>query len=437
MEQASWLDLAIAPLTWLERSRGWKRRGLALLYLGIALAVSALGWRELSLWRLPKAPEPFDVARLGRLEIPDSENAMVAYRATFARLGESTTKGYDIDRKAWDVTDWSAADPEVRRWADDHRADLLAWLPATDRCESLLVQPEAMGMGTLVGPAQMLRELGRLALLEGSRLQQAGDLEGAWRMDRAALRASRHAGMHGGAIQRLIGNSLLKLARPRVEGWAEDPRLTSGQLRRAIADVEACAAMTSPASEMVRAEYFSARAALGEPRLWSTADDFGPYSSAEWTNHVGVIRWSRHFLRREEERAGRVLRLVVAGYLTQSDRPSSVRARLRFPEFMIYDYDARTPPAVRSISPEELDGWAKDSAMKAIGFFSSQIQGLIDSEPGTFEGFRVRMAERAYQLDHGKPPRTYGDLLGPYLQALPEGLEPGDPTAAGSIPSGP
>lgn len=437
MESPRLLDVLIAPLSWLERSRGWRRRGLFLLYLGIALAGCILAWVELSLWRLPNAPEPFDTAKLGRVEIADAENAMVAYRTIIARLGEMNTQGYAIDQKAWDVTDWSAADPEVRRWAEDHRAWLAAYLPATDLRESLLVQPEAQGMGARLGPAQSLRPFVRLALLEGSRLEQAGDLEGAWWMDRAALRASRHAGMHGGLIQRVIGHELLKLARPRVEGWAENPRMTPGLLRRAIADVEACAAMTSPASEMVRAQYFETRASLTLPEVWDNSVDWGPYSNADWTNHVGVIRTSRQFLQREPERSGRVLRLIVAGYLAQCDRPPAARPRLLFPESMIYDHDARTPAAVRSISPEELIDWAKNSVIGAISDFNARTLGLIDAEPGTFDRFRVRMAERAYQLDHGKPPRTYGDLLGPYLQALPEGLEPGDPTAAGSIPSGP
>ena len=49
------------------------------------------------------------------------------------------------------------------------------------------------------------------------------------------------------------------------------------------------------------------------------------------------------------------------------------------------------------------------------------------------------MAERAFEIDHGQPPKTYGELLGPYLKALPEGLEPGDPTnaARGSPPGHP
>ena len=431
MEKPGLVDLAIAPLTWLERSRGWKRRGLAFLYLLISMTVGVLGWRELSLWRLPNAPEPFDVAKFGRIEVPDSENAMVAYRSAFARTGELEYRDYQVAQKAWSVTDWSVADPEVRRWAEDHRHFLPIWLPATELRESLLVEPESMEMGTNLGPVQSLRPFVRLALLEGSRLEQDGDLAGAWTHYRAALRASRHAGMHGGVNQRLIGSSLLRQSRPRIEAWTENPKVTPGLLRQAIADVEACAAMTSPASEMVRVEYFVYRAAVNGPELWSKFSDSGPYCTSEWYNHVTGIRWAQRFLRHEPERSHRVLRLITAGYLAQCDRPPPLRPRLMFPPFMIYDQNSTTPAAVRSITPEDLNAWAKDSVMDSLANSSSHLQPLIDAEPGTFDGLRIKMAERAFEIDHGKPPKTYGELLGPYLKSLPEGLEPGDPTKLG------
>jgi hypothetical protein len=98
---------------------------------------------------------------------------------------------------------------------------------------------------------------------------------------------------------------------------------------------------------------------------------------------------------------------------------------------MIYDHHPTTPAAVRSITPEDLSAWAKDSVTDFLGNYSNHVQALIDPEPGTLDSFRLRMAERAFEIDHGKPPRTYGELLGPYLKALPEGIEPGDPTNSG------
>jgi hypothetical protein len=319
--------LVLSPLIVWKRSKGWRRRGLTLLYLTIAVVAGAFGWREASIWRLPQAPEPFDLVKYGRVEVPDADNAMVAYREVFARFGDLDTLSYKVDGVAsWSVSDWSAADPEVRRWAEDHRKALEAWVPANDRPDSLLVQPEEFRIDTPQEALQWLRPYARLALLEGSRLEHSGDLAGAWRMYRAALRASRHAGRHGGTSQRWIGHSILEQTRPRIEAWIDRPGMTGELLRRAIGDVEACWAMTPPVSEAVRAEYFAARTAVNHTETsWS---DTGPYSNANWYNQFFLGRWAHRFLRREPERSSRVLRLIAAGYLAQCDRPRAHRSRL-------------------------------------------------------------------------------------------------------------
>jgi hypothetical protein len=427
MDKPGLADLMIAPLTLLERTKGWKRRGLAFLYLMIALTVGAIAWRALCLWRLPNSPEPFDLVKYGRVEVADSNNAMVAYRHVFAKFGDLDARSYKVASvAARSVTDWSTADPEIRRWADDHREALEAWLPTNDRGDSLLVQPEELRMGTPLEPLQLMRPYVRLALLEGSRLEQAGDLAGAWRMYRAALRASRHAGRHGGTNQHLMGSSFLRQSRPRIESWIDHPGMTPELLRKAIGDVETCRAMTSPASEMVRAEYFSARDAVNDTDLWWKLSDSGPYSNVHWYNQFDAGRWAHRFLRREPERSARVLRLIAAGYLAQCDRPRVLRPRLLFVGLMIYDRDARTPRSVRAISPDALESWARDSIVMDLGPFNHHLQSYLDVEAGTFDHFTLEMAERAFLIERGRPPKRYGELLGPYLKVLPEGIEPED-----------
>jgi hypothetical protein len=434
------VDVVLAPLTLLERSsgvlkrsRGWKRRGLVLLYLTIALTAGVVGWREVSLWRLPDAPESFDLAKYGRVEVPDADNAMVAYREVFARFGDLDARKYKVESvKAWYVYDWSAADPEVRRWAEDHRAALEAWLPANDRPDSLLVQPEELRIATRLEEAQTLRPYTRLALLEGSRLEQSGDLAGAWRMYRATLRASRHVARHGGTNQRLIGHAILTKAAQNIETWIDRPGMTPELIRRAIGDVEACRAMTSPASEAVRAEYFSTRDLVNDTDGWANLSDSGPYSRTNWLNQFGGGRWARRFVRNDPERSARVLRLIAAGYLAQCDRPPALRPKLVYPNWMIYDHDKLTPQAVREISPEALEAWTRDSILYAIGPFSNMLQSRLDTEPGLLENLALTMAERAFAIERGRPPRTYGELLGPYLRTLPAGIEPQDPVNPGS-----
>jgi hypothetical protein len=303
MEKAGLVDVAIAPLHWLERSRGWKRRGLIVLYALIAATAGILGWREMSLWRLPEIREPFDEAKFGAVELADADNAIPFYRAAGDRLKPADNKVYQVDPKGWRVIDWSAADPAIRRWVEDSRAALEPWLLAVDRPDALLIQPREMTISTALRPSQSIRDLARLALLEGSRLEQSGDPAGAWRYYRGALRSSRHAGRYGVNIQRLIGHAVLNMARPAVKSWTEDPAVTSDMLRRAIRDVEEARAMTPPNSDMFRAEYFACREALDHPETWRKFDNDGPEGDAMWYNHILPIARARHFLLREPERS--------------------------------------------------------------------------------------------------------------------------------------
>ncbi len=431
MGKTGWLDRAIAPLTWLERARGWRRRALVFLYLTIALVGAVFGWRELSLWRLPDAPEPFDLARFGRVEVSEADNAIPLYRAAtnWIKPGQGDHLYKPATAGAWEVTDWAAADPEVRRWAEDSRPALEPWLQATRRPEALVVQPEEMRIMTSLTVVQTIRHASRVGLLEGSRREQAGDLAGAWELYNATLRSSRHVGRHGGLIQRLIGWNILDRSRARVATWTENPAVTSDMLRRAIADVAAAGALSAPASDMIQVEYFADRDVLAHPETWDRYDVEFLSDDQAWYNHIGLFRDARRFLRREPERSRRVLRLIVAGHLAQVERPQALRPKLRFEIFMIYDIDPRTPPALRLLTPEELNAWVMSSAAKWFGSFR-QVQPLVDAEPGIFELLQLKMAERAYRLDRGRPPKTFADLLGTYLKTLPEGIEPGDPLSA-------
>ena len=434
MEKLGLLDLAIAPLTWLERSRGWKRRRLVAIYLLVVMVVGVFGWRELSLWRLPNIGEPFDEEKFGTVVVPDSDNAMIAYREAARLLKPLDRKVFDEATKNWNFSDWSQVAPLLAGWLEENRAALELWLQGADRPDALLAQPKDLVFSTRIDVVQALREFHQLAMLESSRLERAGDLEGAWRMIRGSLRSSRHAGMHGVAVQRWIGRSIQAQARPRVHGWMENPKVTPDLLRRAIGDMEACVAMTAPNSEMVRAEYFSCRAGLNRPDEWIKYGVEGLDGEGMWYNHIAFVPPARRFLVREPERSLRVFRLITAGLLAQCDRPRPIRPKLFSAKYMVYDVDSRTPPIVASITPEELAAWADRSAYQYLAAAFNTVMTACDFEMAAFDQMRLRMAERIYEIERGKPATTYGDLLGPYLKSLPDGIEPGDRVTAPAAP---
>ena len=58
------------------------------------------------------------------------------------------------------------------------------------------------------------------------------------------------------------------------------------------------------------------------------------------------------------------------------------------------------------------------------GFGAGLARGLA----AAVDTLHLHLARRGYALDHGgQAPQTGGDLVGPYLDALPAGIAPGDP----------
>jgi hypothetical protein len=429
MEKPGLLDCLIAPLTWLERAKGWRRFWLLFLYAMTVLVVGVLGWRGFCLWGLPDIGDSFDVARYGTVEVRDADNAMVRYLEAATKLIPTLSRDYHVaSTKAWDNLDWATADPEVRRWVVDNRPAFAIWLGGTERPDSLVVQPNAMNSESYGKPVVAIQQFAKLAMLEASALEAAGDLEGAWRLHRASLRASRHIGMHGGTKQRWFGSNIVRMVQPRILRWADDPQITPDLLRRAIAEVEACRRMTSPDSEMVRFDYFAVKSILSRPEEIRRLEASEWDERWVWATWYPIVQDARHFLMREPERSRRVLDLVIAGQLAQCDRPRADRPEVF--KYSIYDVDAKTPPSVASVAPEELVEWADGSAVGLIWGLLAVGRSRIEAESGMFDTILIGLAERVFKIEHGSPPRTYGELLGPYLKALPAGIEPGDQFSA-------
>ena len=53
----------------------------------------------------------------------------------------------------------------------------------------------------------------------------------------------------------------------------------------------------------------------------------------------------------------------------------------------------------------------------------------MDGQRRSQDGLIVELAAELYRREHGRPPATYGDLLGRYLDTLPDGYGPDDPAS--------
>ncbi len=433
MEKPGLVDLLLLPLKWLERSRGWKRRGLSFLYLVIFTVVCVLGWHELHLWRLPNIGEPFDEAKYGTVTVAEADNAIPLYEKAAGLLKpESVEIKRLISKYNFDV--WASADPAVKRAVEEAGPAFEVWLEASNRSDALFIQPNQMKIETYFPFIGKLRRLTRLAQAEAARRRETGDLNGAWTYYRSLLRTSRLVGLHGNSQSRFLGNAFLRASVTGITLWTDDPATTSEMLKRAIADVEVCQAMTPPNSEMIRTEYFAEKNALSHTENWTRYGIDRAEDEQYWYLHLPGGRTVERFLLREPERSQRVHRLITAGILAQCDRPRWARPKVFSAPLAhlssIYEIDEKTPRAVASISPASLQDWAERSAYSRLAEPIISFFLRLDGEAGIFDTLRLRMAERAYQLDHGQPPRTYSDLLGDYLKRLPDGIESIDPLNA-------
>jgi hypothetical protein len=105
----------------------------------------------------------------------------------------------------------------------------------------------------------------------------------------------------------------------------------------------------------------------------------------------------------------------------------------------IYASDPSAPPAANALPPEELARVVDRNALArhlfgadAKDFVSFRMavweeDGLLARERQRRSALIVRVAAELYRRDKGGLPETAGVLVGPYLEALPEGIAASDP----------
>ncbi len=420
----------LAPLHWLERAKGRWRIALLALYSLIALALGVLGWRAVSLRDLPDLGDPFDVEAFCSIRVPDDQNAFVLYRKATERLKPLARE----EANSLNLN-WSQSSPAVKQWLGDNREALGLWLQGSERTSGLYLPPRELSIETPLPVAQTLRDFSRLGVLEGSRREQAGDMEGAWRMYRAVLRSSRHLAQHGGAIQRLIAMAMLRTCVEPITRWLADPRVDAAMLRRALADLRACGEATPPVSEMLKMEYLIALKAIDGPHDWLLSERS---SDVNWYPHLPGYLPVRDFLYREPERSRRLVRIVFTNWLAHCDEPRSQRPKLVGENIALYE--ATSPgggvptlggpsvslpgSSVRSMSLKAIDDWLATADLARILLpGTTPLIGILDSDRSVVGALTVQIAETLHEREHGAPPKSLGELVGPYLDRLPEGYE--------------
>ncbi|WP_435005662.1 hypothetical protein P12x_003479 [Tundrisphaera lichenicola] len=400
-----------------------------LLASGIAGLSMYVAWRTTSLDGLPDVGDPFDVAAFADRKVADADNAYVLYKEAVTLLTQQYPES---------TYDWPKADDATRRWLEENRPAMEVWRRGTERPEAQYVPPRSMKLDTLLPVVQELRKFPRLAQLEGSRLESEGDMEGAWRWHRAIFRSSRHVGRRGMWIERLVGISFHSIAVRQLSKWAADPRVDAALLRKALDAAIADDSLTSLTSDHWKVEYISFANSENDSTLMVKCLIDEDLVAAARPSPIGKIPYAfqlQRVLLKEPERSRRVLRLILANVLNWADLPSKDRppiavsvpnsvmgARVKT-LFDLREVGASAPSAARALPPEELASWFQSSlyARHLLPSINS-LDAAIARERSAQAQLLLTLANQLFAREHGHPPETLEELVGPYLIELPEGL---------------
>lgn len=392
-----------------------RRRGRmsAWLFIGIFVVLIALvcciSWLRGA--GVPDRADPFDLQKFGAVDVNPQDNAFTEYkRAAPLLVKEPRGISQDDLNKALEQG-WEAGTPRVRQWVADNRPALNVWREGTAKPEAIYYQPKDMRVDTLLDVVTYLREFARLARLEGARLETEGKPAEAWAWYRATIRGSRHCGMHGGMIERLVGVAMHTIACRSINRWAARADVDRDMLRQAIANMIADDKLTAPPSTALKVEYLIDMQAIEHPEQLAFAAGgstfFGPAAR--------LTRWFKG----EPELSRRLAKHLFANLLAQVDKPRWARAKTHPGELLLYEQDAGG--ATSGLSAEEIQREVNQSVLARKLFASyKKFVRAVDRERAEQACLIVLLAAQAYCRDHGKLPETAQVLVPDYTRALPD-----------------
>jgi hypothetical protein len=381
--------------------------------LALLLAVGGVeGWRAWQLAGLPATGHPFDLHELLARDIPEDENAFTYYREATRGI----TPFHQLQGSTERVYEWDKADPQVRTWVNESNQAMEIWKQGAEKSKAMYHPPRALNYATALPVTQTLRDLAHLALLEGSRLEGEGDMQGAWTWYRALLRCSRHSGQNGCQVERFTGLALHGLAAERIDHWAADPRVTAQQLRQAEHDVAEAEMLTVPVSETLKLEYLVTVRTLDDRRmlLEVMTQSGGPSRAATWRRYMpfiqsdsGLPSW---YLANEPERTRRVVQHIFANELAHCDKPPAARPKLLRTSPIIFERDSASRTSRVAVDPPRLSRLYDQSLLNRLelpwAWRMASLKKLDEEREGAAKLLRVLSDQRNLREQAHKPPRA-------------------------------
>jgi hypothetical protein len=357
----------------------------------LALAAAPFIYRDVQLSAIPDIGAPFDVEAFCKLSLPEEENAAADYLRA-ARMYVSRPPGDPDKHTDHMLSRWETAPPEFRQWVLDNRAAIGVWRQAARKPNAVFVRLTDVGCYTSFDHLESLRNLGRVASLEASRLRAENDMHGAWQTYADMLRSSRNIGRKGVILERLVGMSLHAVAATELVKWAADARVDEQLLGTALAECRSIFATTDPASNTLKAEYVYIRNIAEMPL------------SEQWKSLPNTTSIVGLYLRGDPELARRI---AQHGFAESIQRIST-------------SAEARTIPT--HLSPTELDRVIPKSIIATeliMGAWRGGFANAVAREQAREAALEMALAAQIYRRRHGKFPDRVEQLLEAGLETLP------------------
>ncbi|MBD3673641.1 MAG: hypothetical protein HUJ26_08975 [Planctomycetaceae bacterium] len=400
---------------------------MILAFLLFLILVSPLLIRGWFLRGVPNVPEPFDREPLLEYSVPDNENAYADYQSAKS-LYVNASQALSELRDRINEDGWHLANDDIRQHLHDNEDALLAWKNGTEKDKALYIAAKDYSIAVLLEVTQELRELHRTAMLRCKELEAEGKPQEAWEWYRASIRASRHAGTHGGLMERLVGIALFQTTADPLQTWAAYPELTADDLRKAIEQLQSDWQLTEKISTSLQIEYL----ALDQAIKNYSEEGLVPMGES-LPGTPGLL-----YILGEPELSRRVMSIYFRNQLKFCDLPVYERPRT-VSRNDLYD----DPRGFELGDGDHWDATGFETAFqrailaRLVLPATSQIQRALDREEAKYRTLLVMLAGQAYRRDHGEFPNTLDELVPDYLDAIPVDNYDGKPLKYRFDPEGP
>lgn len=403
-------------------------KAMLLGFVLLLVVISPLLIRGWYLSHVPDFPEPFDPVPLLEYTVPDAENAFTDYRMAVSLFVQPSPEVSELREQIYEQG-WQLANDDIRQFLHDNEDALLAWKAGTEKDKALYIPAKDYTISTLLEVTQELRQFQRVAILRCKKLESEGKPQEAWEWYRASIRASRHSGIQGCYIERLVGMALFHETAKYLESWAANSRLTSKDLKRAVAQLQSDWKLTEKPSRVLQVEYLTSK---------HTMENVSEELKSELGMSSRMLSDEMMFLFGEPELSLRVMRLFYYNQLAFCDLPLYQRPPTVGLMDLYDDPKAFTQIGNESWNSEEFHSFLDRAKLAQLLLpASSSMAHAFDREEARYRTLMVTLAGHAFRRDHGRFPKTLDELAPNYLDEIPVDPFDGKPLKYRFDPKGP